>query len=323
MTAQHPEMESRHSTSTPPGASAERRARLQPTLTALIFLLPAFAFLAVFIVWPILVSIQLSFFDWNGISPTREFAGLANWKALARDGVFWRALGNNFMVVALSISIQIPVAMALAVLLHRGGRKLKIFKVVYFFPMLMSTVAIGTLFKAVYNVQFGAINPLVEALGWNSLSQDWLGDPRLALFSVVAVICWQFTPFYMILFLARLSGIPEELREAAAIDGATGSQLFWRIEFPMMRGIIATAMTLSLIGSLKYFDLIWVMTEGGPSRATELMATYMYKEAFSSFRVGYGSTIATAMFVIVMTTALLTMALGRRRAANTAGAAGI
>ncbi|HEX5000751.1 MAG TPA: sugar ABC transporter permease [Terriglobia bacterium] len=286
---------------------------------AALFLLPAFAFLGIFIVWPILMSIRLSFFDWNGISPTQTFVGLDNWRSLASDRIFWKALGNNFIVVIASIAIQMPVAMALAVLLHRGGRKFKAFKVVYFFPMLMSTVAIGTLFKAVYNVQFGAINPLLEALGLGSLAHDWLGDSRIALLSVIAVICWQFIPFYMILFLARLTGIPNELREAAAIDGATGAQLFWRVEFPMMRGIILTAMTLSLIGSLKYFDLIWVMTEGGPSRATELMATYMYKEAFSSFRVGYGSAIATAMFVVVMIMALTTMAAGRSRARTVEG----
>ena len=280
---------------------------------AALFLLPAFVFLSVFIVWPVLLSIQLSFYDWNGIAPVRTFAGLANWRALAADSVFWKALGNNLIVVVLSIGIQLPVAMALAVLLHRGGNKLKIFKVVYFFPMLMSTVAVGALFKAVYDVQFGAVTPLLRALGLAGFARDWLGDARVALFSVIAVICWQFIPFYMILFLARLTGIPNELREAAAMDGATGGQYFWRVELPLMRGIIITAMTLSLIGSLKYFDLIWVMTEGGPSRATELMATYMYKEAFSSFRMGYGSTIATAMFVIVMTAALAAIAIRQRR----------
>jgi raffinose/stachyose/melibiose transport system permease protein len=278
-----------------------------------LFLVPALVFLAVFIVWPVLLSIQLSFYDWNGIAPVRTFVSADNWKKLAADSVFWRALGNNLIVVALSIGIQLPVAMALAVLLHRGGNRLKVFKVVYFFPMLMSTVAIGALFKAVYDVQFGAITPLLRALGLAGLTRDWLGDSSIALFSVVAVICWQFIPSYMILFLARLTSIPAELREAAAMDGATSGQYFWRVELPMMRGIVITAMTLSLIGSLKYFDLIWVMTEGGPSRATELMATYMYKEAFSSFRMGYGSTIATAMFVIVMSAALAVIAIRRRQ----------
>jgi raffinose/stachyose/melibiose transport system permease protein len=179
--------------------------------------------------------------------------------------------------------------------------------------MLMSTVAVGALFKAVYDLQFGAVTPLLRTLGLARIARDWLGDTRVALFSVVAVICWQFIPFYMILFLARLSSIPNELREAAAMDGAAGGHYFWRVEFPLMRGVIITAMTLSLIGSLKYFDLIWVMTEGGPAHATELMATYMYKEAFSSFRMGYGSTIATAMFLIVMTAGLAAIAVRRSR----------
>jgi raffinose/stachyose/melibiose transport system permease protein len=293
--------------------AAYERPRPVKSATAALFLLPAFVFLGAFILWPVVLSLQLSFYDWNGIAPTRSFVGFANWKALAADSVFWKALGNNLIVVALSIAIQLPVAMALAVLLHRAGNRLKIFKVVYFFPMLMSTVAVGALFKAVYDLQFGAVTPLLRALGLAGIARDWLGDSRVALFSVIAVICWQFIPFYMILFLARLSSIPNELREAAAMDGATGSHYFWRVELPLMRGVIITAMTLSLIGSLKYFDLIWVMTEGGPAHATELMATYMYKEAFSSFRMGYGSTIATAMFLVVMTAGLAAIAVRRRR----------
>src|SRR5262245_44908320 len=168
--------------------------------SAALFLLPALALLAVFIVWPVLLSIQLSFYDWNGIAPTRAFVGLGNWKTLAADSVFWRALGNNLIVVALSISIQLPVAMALAVLLHRGGTKLKAFKVVYFFPMLMSTVAIGALFKSVYDLQFGVVTPMLNALGLASLTRDWLGDARVALFSVVSVICCVFFSFSILLF---------------------------------------------------------------------------------------------------------------------------
>ncbi|TAH53611.1 MAG: sugar ABC transporter permease [Chloroflexota bacterium] len=284
----------------------------EQTITTTLFLLPALAFLVVFIVWPILSSVELSFFEWNGLSANRTFVGLGNWSKLFGDGIFWRAFTNNIIIVVLSIAIQIPIAMALAVLLHRGGRKLQFFKVVYFFPLLMSTVAVGILFKYVYDLQFGVVTPLLETLGLKALSRDWLGDPNVALFSVIVVICWQFIPFYMVLFLAQLLNIPEDIHEAAMIDGATENQYFWRVELHLMRGIIATAITLSLIGSLKYFDLIWVMTEGGPSRSTELMATYMYKEAFASFHMGYGSTIATAMFIIVMIVALTALAIGQR-----------
>lgn len=296
-----------------PIVPARRRWPSERSVTAALFLVPALAFLGVFIVWPILSSLQLSFVQWNGLSAERAFVGLANWNRLLSDSAFWKALGNNMLIVVLSIAVQLPVAMALAVLLHRGGRGLRFFKTVYFVPFLMSTVAIGVLFKYVYDPQFGVINPLLEALGLGGLAQDWLGDPRIALVAVVAVICWQFIPFYMILFLAQLASIPRELREAAAIDGASDRQCFFGVELPLMRGIVATAVIVSLIGSLKYFDLIWVMTEGGPSRSTELMATYMYKQAFSSFSMGYGSTVATAMFAIVMLAALAALFVQRWR----------
>jgi len=133
--------------------------------TAIAFLLPAFVFLIVFVIWPILYSMDLSFYDWNGVSALRRFAGLGNWRSLLSDEIFWRALRNNIVIVVLSIAIQMPIAMGLAVLIHRGGKLLKIFKVVYYFPMLMSTVAVGVLFKAVYDLQFGAISPLLQAMG--------------------------------------------------------------------------------------------------------------------------------------------------------------
>jgi raffinose/stachyose/melibiose transport system permease protein len=287
------------------------------TVTIILFLFPALFFLGVFIVWPILSSLQLSFVEWNGIDPQRDFVALDNWTRLLQDSVFWRALGNNLIIVALSILIQLPVAMALAVLLDKGGRKLQLFKTVYFFPMLMSTVAIGILFKYIYDPTFGLVTTLLERVGLDMLVRNWLGDPEIVLYSVIGVICWQYIPFYMILFLAALTGIPEELREAALIDGATENQYFWRIVLPLLRGTISTAVVLSLIGSLKYFDLIWVMTEGGPSNASELMATYMYKKAFQSFEMGYGSTVATALFVIVMGIALTVFSvLNREREAK-------
>jgi raffinose/stachyose/melibiose transport system permease protein len=283
-------------------AGHRRRSRIfnENTLTAALFLLPSLIALALFIVWPIVDSFRLSLYEWNGVDPVKTWLGAANWTRLVQDGVFWRAVRNNFVIVVLSILVQLPVGMALAVLLDAGGRRFRIFKVLYFLPMLMSTVAIGILFKYLYDPYFGLINTTLEAIGLDALTQQWLSDPNIALYSVIAVICWQFIPFYMLLFLAALGGIPAELREAALIDGATENKYFWRIALPLMRGTIVTAATLSLIGSLKYFDLIWVMTGGGPVNATELMATYMVKRTFQSFEMGYGATIASALFIIVM-----------------------
>jgi raffinose/stachyose/melibiose transport system permease protein len=256
----------------------------------------------------------LSFFEWDGISPTKDPIGFENWSRLLRDDIFWKAFRNNLTVVVLSLVVQMPLGMGLAILLEQGERFFifKIFKTVYFFPMLMSSVAIGILFKYVYDPVFGIINPAFEAVGLDSWTRSWLGDTGVALYAVIAVICWQYTPFYMILFLAALRGIPEDLRDAALIDGAGDRRYYWSIALPLVQGTVRTAVILSLIGSLKYFDLIWVMTEGGPNNASELMATYMYKKAFPSFEMGYGSTVASALFIIVMAIGLVALTLTRR-----------
>lgn len=292
-----------------------RASQREYTLTIVLFLLPLFALLAVFIIWPIISSFQLSLTKWNGITTAREFIGFANWLQLLRDPVFWKALANNILIVVLSLVFQLPIGMALAVLLDKGGKRLRVFKTIYFFPLLMSSVASGILFKYVYDPTFGLVSSFLRGVGLGSLVRNWLGDPQVVLFSVLAVICWEYIPFYMILFLAAMTGIPEELHEAAVIDGATENQYFWRITLPLLYGTIRVAAALSLIGSLKYFDLIWVMTEGGPTRATELMATYMVKEAFQAFHMGYGSTIASAMFVIIMVIALVVLRITRRKEA--------
>lgn len=284
------------------------------TPTIILFLFPTIFFISVYVLWPIVSSFHLSLFQWNGITPTKEMVGLENWSRLARDDVFWKAFKNNLTVVVLSIAVQMPIGMALAMMLESAQRLFisKVFKTVYFFPMLMSSVAIGILWKYIYDPSFGLVNGFVREIGMQQWARSWLGDPELALYSVVGVICWQYTPFYMILFLAALTGISEDLRDAALIDGATERQYYTRIALPLVRGTVRVAMILSLVGSLKYFDLIWVMTEGGPSNASELMATYMYKKAFPSFQMGYGATVASLFFIIVMAISVSVFLLSRR-----------
>jgi raffinose/stachyose/melibiose transport system permease protein len=284
------------------------------TLTIILFLLPTVFFLLVFVVWPIISTFELSLFRWNGIDPERTFIGLRNWAELFTDDVFLQALTNNLIVVGLSILIQMPIAMLLAVFLDYFGRLFisRIFKTIYFLPLLMSSVAIGILFKFIYDPSFGPITTTMRDLGLDSLVRPWLADPDIALFSVILVVCWQFIPFYMVLFLAALTAIPGELRDAAVIDGATETQYYARIAVPIVSGTVRTAIILSLIGALKYFDLIWVMTQGGPFNSTELMATYMYKQGFVSANMGYGATVASALFIIVMVISVVVFAASRR-----------
>lgn len=275
-------------------------------IAATVFLVPVFFFILVFIIYPILNSFWLSLHDWNGISSHKVFYGLENWKTLVTDTVFYKSFLNNIIIVILSIAIQLPIAMALAFLLDTGGKKLNFLKMVYFIPMLMSSVAVGFLFKYTYDPQFGLISAASTLLGGEGMV-DLLGNPKVAIYAVITVICWQYIPFYMVYFLAAFSSLPEELYEASIIDGATYGQYFWRVALPCMKGTVRSAAVLSLVGSLKYFDLIYVMTQGGPSGATELMATYMYKNAFQTMKMGYGSTIASGMFIVITLISLLTL----------------
>jgi raffinose/stachyose/melibiose transport system permease protein len=288
------------------------------TPTIIVFLFPTIFFISVFVLWPIISSFRLSFFEWNGIAPTKDMVGFHNWSRLIHDDVFWKAYKNNLRVVVLSIAIQIPLGIVLAMMLESVSHSLvgrigaKFFKTIYFFPMLMSSVAIGILWKYIYDPSFGIVNSFLREVGLGTWARSWLGVPDLSLYAVIGVICWQYTPFYMILFLAALTGVPDELRDAARMDGANERQYYLRIALPLLRGTIRVAVVLSLVGSLKYFDLIWVMTEGGPSNASELMATYMYKKAFPSFEMGYGSTVASLFFIIVMVMSVTVFFVSRR-----------
>ncbi len=280
--------------------TAKRKPIDEYAVTAILFLAPTVLLLCVFVVWPILESTRLSFTQWTGLGKSQVYVGWSNWLRLVQDEVFWRALGNNLILAVLSILVQLPIALALAVLLDKGGQRFRIFKLSYFMPLLISSVAIGFLFKYIYDPNFGILNAVLNSVGLSMLAKSWLGDPNIALYAVLAVICWQFIPFYMLIFQAALASMPGELHDAAMIDGATENQFFWRITLPMLQGTIRTSAVLSLIGSLRYFDLIYVLTGGGPSGSTELMATYMYKQAFASFNFGYGSTVAVALILVVL-----------------------
>jgi raffinose/stachyose/melibiose transport system permease protein len=277
-----------------------------------VLLAPTFLLLGLFLFYPVAQSFQMSTVSWDGLQPIREFVGLDNWRELFADPVFWTAVRNSFMLAIVSVIIQIPIGLGLAILLDRGSRRFRIFKIVFFLPLLMSSVAVAFLFQGVFDFNFGLLNGVLNQVGLTQLSQDWLGDPTFAIWAVLAVVSWQYIPFYMLLFLAALQGIPVELKEASMLDGASKGQYTRNIQIPMLKGAIATATLLIVIGSLKYFDLIWVMTGGGPDHATSVLATYMYEQAFKNNRVGYGATIATALFAMVFAAALIVLRFARK-----------
>ena len=204
-----------------------------------------------------------------------------------------------------SILLQIPIGLLLATFLDAGGRKFNFFKIVWLLPYLMSSVAIAFLFSYILATNEGLFSSIATLFSGHKVNVDLLGKSPSALFSVIGVMAWQFTPFYMVYFIAGYGNIDTSLYEAAVIDGATRRQYLFKIAIPLLGPIFKTACTMSLIGSLKYFDMVWNMTQGGPAGGTELMATYMYKLSFQQFNMGYGSCVAAGMFILITLIALL------------------
>jgi len=277
----------------------------QTNIAALVFMLPAFIILIAFVFYPIIDTFRISSYEWNGISSNMVYVGLNNWKKLINDKSFWFAFRNNLTVVIFSILLQIPIGLLMATFIEFKKRRANFYKVLWFIPLLMSSVAIGFLFNYALAAQGGIVSYFSNLLGRGNV--DLLGNPDTALMTVILVIAWQFTPLYMVYSLAAYTNISVEVYEASIIDGATKAQYFFRIAVPLLSPFLKNAAILSMVGSLKYFDLIYVLTGGGPGTSTELMATYMYKKSFAEFNMGYGSTVAGGMFILISLVSLITL----------------
>ncbi|MCI9633692.1 MAG: sugar ABC transporter permease [Ruminococcus sp.] len=287
------------------GITLAQKRKRDTNRVAAIFLAPVLILLIIYIFYPIIETFRVSGFDWNGISADQKFVGLKNWEKLLHDDKFWTAFLNNVKVMILSILIQIPLGIAMATFVEFAGKKATIFKILWFIPMLMSSVAIGFLFTYALATNGGIISSISQFFGGGSI--DLLGNPNTALYTVIGVVAWQFTPFYMVYCVAGYTNVSEDVYEASIIDGANKRQYFVHIALPLLKPTLKSASILSMVGSLKYFDLVYVMTGGGPGDSTELMATYMYKLSFAQFNMGYGSAVAGGMFILISVISLLTM----------------
>ncbi len=275
-----------------------------------LFIAPAFLIYLLYVVYPIFATLGYSFYQWDGTTE-KTFVGLGNYAQLFKDAVFWTALKNNAWVVATSVFVQIPLGLIMALMLFAPIRGLRLLNSIYFLPFLMSTVAVGMLWVLMFDPMNGIVNVLINVFGFENVA--WLSDEKTAMFAVLLVIVWQFAPFYMILFKAALVGISEELYEAAQIDGANAWQKFQNITIPLLMPTIVSSSILAIVGSLKAFDIFYIMTGGGPNGATELMGTYMFKQAFINFNMGYASAIAFIMFFIALIVTIVIQVLEHRR----------
>lgn len=263
-----------------------------------IFLLPALVLFLTIIIVPIFMSVTYSLTEWDGIGK-KVFTGFDNYKELFltnSDG-FWRAVKNSLIFAAGSVFVQLPISLILALILARGVKGERFYVSVYFIPVLISTVVIGQLWMKIYNPQYGLLNTVLRSMGLEQLTGNWLGDTKKVIFAVIVPVLWQYIGYHMLLMYASVRSISEEIFEAAHIDGANGIQTALHITIPLMKPILKVCVTFAVVGSLKNFDLVYVMTGGGPAGASQLPSTLMVETIFSRNMYGYGSSMA--IFIIL------------------------
>ncbi|MHB0856399.1 MAG: carbohydrate ABC transporter permease [Anaerolineae bacterium] len=270
-----------------------------------LFILPAMLFFGVFLVYPLFYTMELSFFEWTGYSKTREFVALSNYSTVFSNWVFGRAVRNTVTYAVLQTGFTTLVGLLVALVLDSRLFGRSVFKVVFFTPVLVSIAVISLLWGRIYEPNFGLLNGLLRGVGLDNLAKPWLGDGKLALYAVVLVTVWQGFGYSMVLFIAGLQDIPEEMKEAAKIDGASELGATWYITLPLLRPVLALVTTLTLIGSLKLFEIIYVMTSGGPNHATETVASLLYYEAFRFNRMGVASAIAVLLLFGTMSLSIV------------------
>ncbi len=313
---EHPTSISQEAT-TARGQKLRKPLLSEPQMTAILFLIPALLIFAVFVVWPIFSSARYSFYAWgDGSRPLAEvpYVGTQNYQKLLDDPIFGRALRDNILVVVWSLVTQIPLGIGLAILLTGKLKGSALFRTLYFAPLVLSDVLIGVIFQWFFNPTYGLANSFLKSLHVPIASlPGWLGDPNLSLWCILFIATWRYLGFYIVIFIAAIQGIPLELYEAAKIDGASSWRLHRYITIPLLSTNTRTSAVLIIVGSLKFFDLVWVLTEGGPSNSSQMLATYMFFQAFRHNDLSYGSAIAFALFAIAFIMAIVFLAVTTRR----------
>lgn len=262
-----------------------------------LYILPALLLITVLIVVPLILTGYFGLMKWDGIG-AMEFIGFENYVNALQDAKFWQSAKHSFLLAIFS-AVSLIGYLSVALILSSKLKGTNLLRKIYLIPMLLSSVAIAQLWIKVYNPTSGMLNSILRMIGIDQ-PPSWLADPNIVLYAIFIPIIWQYAGFYILIYYAALKNIPEELIEAAKIDGATPLQIALKIKVPLIMNVFKVTLVLAIVGSLKYFDLIYVMTGGGPNGASEVMASYMYKLAFSSYDFGYGSAIGFLLLIITL-----------------------
>ncbi|NWL86562.1 sugar ABC transporter permease [Paenibacillus sp. 79R4] len=278
---------------------------LKGTKLAIFFgLFPALLIYLGIAIVPIGLSLYYSVMNWNGIG-SMTFVGFDNYVQILSNSTFWLSVKNNVIIMVTGLIGQLPIGLLLAILLNRGLKGSGFFRTIGFMPVVISSVMVSLIWGMIYNTEYGMLNNLLGFIGLEGWQQNWLGDVKWSMLSISIAYIWQNCGLYMVIFLAALQNIPDEVNEAAELDGATGFKRTMRITIPMIRGTIMVCVVYSISNSFRVFDLIQILTGGGPAHQTEVMTIYMYNSAFMNMRYGYGS--AVSILILLFSLVVITL----------------
>jgi raffinose/stachyose/melibiose transport system permease protein len=290
-------------TASPPSQTGKSAKASEDHLRFLpwLFLAPSLAIYSVVVVYPMVYSAWLSLFRWDGIAPTKVFVGLDNYGILlTQNDVFWIALRNNAIWLVAALLLPTSIGLGLAILLNSRFRGSHIFRSVFYFPSVLSLAVVGLIWTWIYHPDLGLLNQALTASGLQSLTRNWLSDPNIALYPVIIAATWNGVGLPMLLFLAGLQTIPEELHEAAKVEGAGPVRRFLYVTFPLLRETTLIVLAITAINALKAYDIIYAMTNGGPANSTQLLSTWMYFLTYNYNQVGLGTAIAVVLFLLTL-----------------------
>lgn len=285
----------------PPAAPVnpqKKRRRRKGIRVPLWYIAPALAIYLLLVIWPSVQGVGLAFTNWDGLSPDKEFVGLDNFQRLLEDPIGLDALLRTLFIAIALLILQNAFGLALALALNSRIKSRKILRTAFFAPAVLSSVVLGYMFQYIFSPT-GPLNQILELLGLESLKRNWLGDPAYAVGVIVFVIVWQSVGSTMVIYLAGLQGVPAELLEAASIDGAGPFRRFFSVTLPQLAPAVTINFMLTLIGGLRVFDQVFVLTRGGPANGTQTISTLMIQQAFEFGRYGYGAAMAVVLTIMV------------------------
>lgn len=267
----------------------------------LVFLTPPLLVFGVLVVWPLFSSFYYSFTDWNGFDPDYDFVGFANFGKILTDRLFLNAAVNTVIWMAAALLLPTLLGFGLALLIDSRVPGAAVFKSIFYLPICLSAVVVGQIWVWIYQPDWGLLNTVLEEVSGNRQNFAWLAKPDTALYSVIIAWSWQQTGLSMVIYLAGLTAISRELLEASELEGASARQRIWHIVIPLLTPATVVAVALSVINSLKGFDILFIMTAGGPFNSSDTLAMHMYNESFKKYLMGYGSAISVVLFLVALT----------------------